>query len=199
MELFKNETHIPFMAQRKLALIVSSVLILVSLGALVVRGLNFGIDFTGGTVIEVGYPEAVELTPVRTVLADAGHGDAIVQHFGTARDVLIRIAPREDLSTAQLSEQVLSTLRSQNGEVEMRRVEFVGPQVGEELTEQGGLAMLYALGSILFYVAMRFEWRFSIGAVAALVHDVLITLGFFAVSGMEFDLTVLAAVLAVIG
>ena len=177
---------------------LSAGLLAVSLLSLAVRGLDFGIDFTGGTLIEVGYPAPVELQPIREALRGAGFEEAAVQHFGTVRDVLVRLAPRAELSRAELSSEVLGVLQAQEG-VELRRVEFVGPQVGEELTEQGGLAMLIALFGILVYVWLRFEYRFALGAIAALVHDVVITLGFFSVLGLEFDLTVLAAVLAVIG
>lgn len=199
MELFKRQTTIPFMAQRRTALYFSAALLLLAIGSLALRGLNFGIDFTGGTLLEVGYSEAVELAPVRSALATAGYGDAVAQYFGTAQDVLIRIAPREGVSSADLSEAIMKVLREQGAEVEMRRQEYVGPQVGEELANDGGLALLYALIGILIYVAFRFEYRFAVGAVAALVHDVLITLGFFALFQVEFDLTVLAALLAVIG
>jgi len=200
MELLKTKTNIDFMGQRKTALIFSGVLLLVSLVSFGVRGLNFGIDFTGGTLIEVGFPESADLVAVRADLADAGFNDAIVQFFGTTQDVLVRLAPREDLSKAELSSTILRILRQSGGEgMQLRRVEFVGPQVGEELTEQGGLAMLIALGAILLYVSLRFQWKFSLGAVAALFHDVIITIGFFSVLGLQFDLTVLAAALAVIG
>jgi len=199
MQLFKKETDYKFMSGRKVAMIFSAILLLISLGSLISNSLNWGIDFTGGTLIEVGYPEAVELKPIRAVLGQAGFGDAIVQHFGTASDVLIRIAPRGDASSASLSDQLVTILRDQNSGAEMRRQEFVGPQVGDELTEDGGLAMIYALIGILIYVAMRFEYRFAIGSVAALMHDVIITIGFFALFKLEFDLTVLAAILAVIG
>jgi preprotein translocase subunit SecF len=161
--------------------------------------LNFGIDFTGGTLIEVAYPEPARLDSIRTVLEDTGFSDVQVQHFGSARDVLIRIAPRGDEDSARLSEDALQALRYADASVEKRRVEYVGPQVGGELAEQGGLAVLYSLIGILIYVAMRFEYRFSVGAVTALVHDVIITLGVFALFQVEFDLTVLAAILAVIG
>ncbi len=199
MEFFSKKTHIDFMGKRKLALFLSSVLILTAIGSLLVRGLNFGIDFTGGTLIEVGYPDAADLGALRDVLGEAAYGDTQVQHFGTSRDVLIRVAPRADRASAQLSEDILAALKNADAAVEMRRVEFVGPQVGEELTEQGGLAMLYALIGILIYVSLRFEYRFSLGAVAALVHDVMITLGIFSLLQIQFDLTVLAALLAVIG
>lgn len=199
MEFFSKKTAIDFMGKRKLAILLSLLLIITSLGSLAVRGLNFGIDFTGGTLIEAGYPDAAELSTLRAVLQEAGYGDAQLQHFGTSRDVLIRVAPRADRASAQISEEILAALKNADAAVEMRRVEFVGPQVGEELTEQGGLAMLYALIGILIYVALRFEYRFSLGAVAALVHDVIITLGVFSLVQIEFDLTVLAALLAVIG
>jgi preprotein translocase subunit SecF len=199
MEFFSKKTHIDFMGKRRLAIVLSSVLILASIASLVVRGLNFGIDFTGGTLIEVGYPDPADLGALRDVLREAGYGDVQMQHFGTSRDVLIRVAPRADRASAQISEEILAALKRADAAVEMRRVEFVGPQVGEELTEQGGLAMLYALIGILIYVSLRFEYRFSLGAVAALVHDVIITLGVFSLLQIEFDLTVLAALLAVIG
>jgi preprotein translocase subunit SecF len=199
MRIFDKGTNIDFMGKRKLAVGFSLTLILVSLGLLFTRGLSFGIDFTGGTLIEVAYPEAVELGGIRDTLEQAGYSDAQVQHFGTARDVLIRIAPRPDEASAKLSDDVMAALKSSDAGVEKRRVEFVGPQVGEELTEQGGLAVLYSLLGILIYVALRFEYRFSLGAVAALVHDVIITLGVFSLFRVEFDLTVLAAILAVIG
>ncbi len=200
MRFLTRRTEIDFIGKRRIALAFSTTLIVVALLSLAVRGLNFGIDFTGGTLIEVVFPEPVELAGVRASLAGAGFKDAVVQHFGTTRDVLVRIAPREDLSKAKLSSEVLQALRAgHGGELTLRRVEFVGPQVGGELAEDGGLAMLIALGAILLYVGFRFEYRFALGAVAALVHDVIITVGFFALFGLEFDLTVLAAVLAVIG
>ncbi len=201
MQLFKSQTHFDFMGKRRLALFLSGTLLIVAFVSLFTRVLNFGIDFTGGTLIEVGYAEPVDLTGVRATLEQAGFAEAVVQHFGTARDVLIRLAPRDDVSKAELSDQVFSALQEARGgeQLSLRRVEFVGPQVGDELTEQGGLAMLIALGAILVYVALRFEYRFAVGAVAALAHDVIITLGFFSVLGLEFDLTVLAALLAVIG
>ncbi|MCG5499808.1 protein translocase subunit SecF [Ectothiorhodospira lacustris] len=200
MKLNFAKANIDFLGQRRIALVVSLVLIIGSLLLLGFRGLNFGIDFTGGTLIEVGYPEVVELEQVRSQLETGGFGRATVQYFGTSRDVLIRLAPRDGENTAELSEEVLDVLRGGGpAGVELRRVEFVGPQVGEELREQGGLAMIYALIGILIYVALRFEWRFSVGAVTALVHDVIITLGIFSLFWLEFDLSVLAAVLAVIG
>lgn len=188
------------MAWRKMALAVSVVLMLVSVGSLLTRGLELGIDFTGGTLIEVAYPQAVELEPIRDVLDQSQFGDFVVQHFGSASEVMIRLAPNAEQDKAELSSAVIEALKQQAGtELDIRRIDFVGPQVGEELTEDGGLAVLYALIAILIYVMLRFEYRFSIGAVAALVHDVVITLGLFSVTGIEFDLSVLAAILAVIG
>lgn len=198
MRLLSGQTNIDFMGKRRLAFAFSLLLILVAIGSLATRGLNFGIDFTGGTLIEVGYSQPQELEPIRSVLQEGGFDAAQVQYFGSSREVLIRLAPREE-SQAELSSRLLSLLQQHNADVEMRRVEFVGAQVGEELTEKGGLAMLYALIGILVYVTLRFEYRFSVGAVAALVHDVTITLGMFSVTQMEFDLTVLAALLAIIG
>ena len=198
-DLFSRLPYLDFLGRRRTAFYLSCGLLAVSLLSLAVRGLEFGIDFKGGTLIEVGYSEPADLDPIRGALAGSGFGEAAVQHFGTARDVLVRIAPREGLSRAELSSQVLRVLQVGEERVDLRRVEFVGPQVGEELTEDGGLAMLIALFGILVYVWLRFEYRFALGAIAALVHDVTITLGFFSVLGLEFDLTVLAAVLAVIG
>jgi preprotein translocase subunit SecF len=175
-------------------------LILVSLLSLVTLKLNVGIDFTGGSIIELKYQQPVELQPIRNVLEDNGFGDAIVQHFGSANEVLIRLVPKAEQDKAELSSQIIGLLnQSSEFEIDVRRVDFVGPQVGEELTEDGGLAVLYALIAILIYVSIRFEYRFSLGAVAALIHDVLITLGVFSVLQLDFDLSVLAAILAVIG
>ena len=197
---FKKEANFNFMGKRTIAIVFSVTLLLVSIGSLATRGLNFGLDFTGGTLIELGYKQPVELAQIRTTLESSGFPEAVVQHFGTSQDVMVRIAPREKQSNAEISSQVLSALRgAEKNEIAMRRVEFVGPQVGDELTEDGGLAMIYALLCILVYVGLRFEYRFAIGSVVALIHDVLITLGFFSLFQIEFDLTVLAAVLAVIG
>ena len=183
-----------------MAVTFSALLILISIGSLATRGLNFGLDFTGGTLIELGYSHPVDLTIVRSTLENSGFPEAVAQHFGTSKDILVRIAPQEGKSNADISTTVMSALRSvEEEEVEMRRVEFVGPQVGEELTNDGGLAMIYALIGILVYVGFRFEYRFAIGSVAALVHDVVITLGVFSLFQLSFDLTVLAAILAVIG
>ena len=201
MRLFTIEHTIDFMGKRKLAMTVSAVLLLIAAGALIARGLSLGIDFTGGTLIEVGYSEPADLESVRAALTGAGYGDSSVQQFGTPRDILIRLAGGSgEGEGARLSNAVFDALsQATSSEVELRRVEFVGPQVGEELTEDGALAVLVALIAILMYVAMRFEWRFAVGSVIALIHDVLITVGLFALLQIEFDLPVLAAVLAVIG
>ncbi len=200
MELLKTQTNIDFMGQRQLALIFSTVLLAIAIGSIATRGFNFGLDFTGGTLIEVIFPADVDLTDVRAGLAAAGYEDAIVQTFGGVRDVVVRLGSADETSSAQLSTRVIEVLEEASGQqIELRRVEFVGPQVGDELAEKGGLAMIYALIGILIYIIVRFQWKFSVGAVLALVHDVVITIGFFSVFGIEFDLTVLAAVLAVIG
>ena len=200
MQLFNKTTTFDFMAKRKLAMIISVLLVIGSLATLFTRGLNFGLDFSGGTLIEMGYAHAADLNAVRKALADNEFGDAVVQNFGTAQDIIVRLAPREGVSNVDLSSKVIAVLQTTSTEkVDMRRVEFVGPQVGDELTEQGGLAVLYALICIFIYVFFRFEWRFAAGSVAALFHDVLITLGIFSMLQLDFDLTVLAACLAVIG
>lgn len=197
MPLFKQ---IDFMGKRKLAMSVSLLLILVSIASLFINKLNVGIDFTGGSVIEVGYQQSVDLQPIRQMLEAEGYGDAIVQHFGSAKEVLIRLVPREGQNKAELSSLLIPLLaKHSDNKMDVRRVDFVGPQVGEELREDGGLAVLYALFAILIYVSLRFEYRFSLGAVAALIHDVIITLGVFSILKLDFDLSVLAAILAVIG
>jgi preprotein translocase subunit SecF len=189
-----------FMGLRKPAMLMSATLLLVSIVSLAVLKLNVGIDFTGGSVIEVGYRQSVELQPIRNALASSGFSDAIVQHFGSSKEVLIRLVPKVDQDKAELSSQIIAILNeASESRIDVRRVDFVGPQVGEELTEDGGLAVLYALIAILIYVSLRFEFRFSLGAVAALIHDVVITLGIFSVLQLDFDLSVLAAILAVIG
>ena len=189
-----------FMRLRRAAMFLSAALLVASIASLAIFKLNVGIDFTGGTIIEVGYEEPVELQPLRDLLQDSGYNNSIVQHFGSASEVLIRLVPDPAKDKAEISSDIIKLLRDHSdGEVVERRVEFVGPQVGEELTEDGGLAVLYALIAILVYVAFRFEYRFSLGAVAALIHDVVITLGIFSLFRLDFDLSVLAALLAVIG
>ncbi len=192
--------YIDYMAQRWKALYLSGALILITFVSLAIQGLNFGLDFTGGTVIELGYQEPVETAEVSQALEGAGLTGVTVQYFGSNRDVLLRIPPSGETNNAALSQKVFDTLAAAaGGKVEMRRVEFVGPQVGEELTEQGGLAVLYSVFGILIYVALRFEWRFSVGAVAATVHDAIIVLGVFSIFQLDFDLNVLASVLTVVG
>ncbi|MCZ6894039.1 MAG: protein translocase subunit SecF [Gammaproteobacteria bacterium] len=190
-----GEFNIDFMGHRHLAVLFSALLLVGSAAMLAVNGLKLGIDFTGGTLVELGYAQPADLDGIRATLAASEFGDAVVQHFGSPRDVLVRLVASEGMATDDVSTHILDLLPN----AEMRRIEFVGPQVGEELTEDGALAMLYALGGILVYVMLRFTFKFSLGAIAALIHDVLVVLGFFAVTQMEFDLPVLAALLAVIG
>ncbi len=200
MQIFKKATNFDFIGKRKLAVVFSALLIIASIASLATRGLNLGLDFTGGTLLEVQYPSAVDLGEVRRLLAANGFGDATVQHFGTSEEILVRIAPREGVSGEEVSDRILALLVEQSdGEARMRRQEFVGPQIGDELRDDGGIAMLIALALILLYVVIRFEYRLALGAVAALIHDVVITMGFFSFFQWSFDLTVLAAVLAVIG
>lgn len=187
--------QIDFIGKRIYALVFSLVLIIVSIASLAINGLKLGIDFTGGTLIEVGYQQAVDLNQVRNTLNDAKFKSANVQYFGSTNEILIRLEP-QNISSAKLSSKIIHLL---GDGVDIRRVEFVGPKVGEELTNDGGLAMLYALIGILIYVAFRFEYRFALGSISALIHDVIITLGVFSMLQIEFDLTVLAAILAVIG
>ena len=188
---------INFMGQRKFAAVFSVILLLISIGSLTTRQLNWGLDFTGGTLVEVHYSETVPLEDVRRTLGEGGFERAIVVSFGSDRDVLIRLPKGySDKDGERLLKQLQQAWA---GEVELRRIEFVGPQVGDELRDQGGLAMLLALGLVMLYVAFRFQFKFSVGAVVALGHDVLITLGFFSLLAIDFDLTVLAALLAVIG
>ncbi|AWM60878.1 protein translocase subunit SecF [Pseudomonas songnenensis] len=188
---------INFMGVRHVAFALTVLLTVASLASLVVKGLNFGLDFTGGTLIELGYERPVELEQVRGQLVQSGFADAVVQSFGATTDVLVRM-PGDD---PQLGERVASALRNADSgnSVSVKRVEFVGPAVGEELRDQGGLGMLLALGGILVYVAFRFQWKFGLGAVLSLFHDVILVLGVFSFFQISFDLTVLAAVLAVIG
>lgn len=201
MQILNKTTAFDFMGHRRVAVGISALLVIASITMLAVRGLNFGIDFTGGVLLEAGYPSSAVLEDIRTRLSDGGFEQVSVQHFGSTSDVLVRLPPDTSGSddASELSEQVLSLLRAGGQQVEHRRTEFVGPQVGEELREQGGLAMIVALLMILAYVALRFQWKFSLGAVAALIHDVIVTIGFFATFQFQFDLTVVAAVLAVIG
>jgi preprotein translocase subunit SecF len=201
MRFLSEKTHIDFMGKRRIALMLSAIAIIAAIAILPMRGLNFGLDFTGGTLIEVGYPSAPAIADVRANLASEGLGDAVVQTFGAATDIVVRVPPTDsEESSAELSTRVLGALKQGvEGDIEMRRVEFVGPQVGEELTEQGILAVVYALIGIFLYVMFRFQWRFSVGAVVAVVHDLLFSMGALSLLQIEFNLTVVAALLAVVG
>lgn len=202
MRLIKQTTKIDFIgpARRKIAVALSIVAIVVSIASIATRGLAFGIDFTGGVLLEVGYPQAAEIDRIRSLLADAGYDEAQVQIFGANTDVMVRLPPQpEGREPGAIREELRELLATDEPEVELRRVEFVGPQVGEQLTEQGGLAMIFALLMVFAYVMFRFQWKFAAGSVAALAHDVIITIGFFSLFRLPFDLSVVAAVLAVIG
>jgi len=202
MRLIKQTTNIDFLGatRRKIAVAISIIAIVVSITSIATRGLDFGIDFTGGVLLEVGYPQAADVERIRTILTDAGYAEAQVQIFGANTDVMVRLPPQpEDRDPNAIRDELRNLLAADEPGVELRRVEFVGPQVGEELTEQGGLAMIFALLMIFAYVMFRFQWKFAAGSVAALAHDVVITIGFFSVFRIPFDLSVVAAVLAVIG
>ena len=190
-----NIPVIDFVGKRKYAMIFSAILLIASIASISFQGLKFGIDFTGGTLIELGYEKTADLEDIRLKLSEGDFKGANVQYFGSDTEVLIQLEPQK-VSSAKLSSSIIRML---GDGIDVRRVEFVGPKVGEELTNDGGLAMLYALIGILIYVAFRFEYRFALGSIAALVHDVIITLGIFSILQIEFDLTVLAAILAVIG
>ena len=199
MEIFRIKHDIPFMSYGRLTTAISLITFLLAIFFLAHRGLNLGVDFTGGTLMEVSYPQAADLTKVRAAVDSVGLKEATVQNFGTSHDVLIRLPLKSGLSIAQLSEQVLAALHNADPNVEMRRVESVGSQVGQELYENGALALLLVSLGIMGYLAFRFEWRFAVAAIIANMHDVVIILGFFAFFQWEFNLTVLAAVLAVLG
>lgn len=224
MQIFNKQTNIDFIGSKKWPMIFSVLLVVTTIVMLFVRGLNFGLDFTGGTLVEIFYSEPASISDVRKQLVDAEIADAVVQHFGTTRDVLVRLPVTEGKNGSTQSNQVVEVLRQAKGErflksganqsqlcrqisdgksgpcqVQLRRIEFVGPQIGDELANKGGLALLYTIIAILIYVMFRFEWRFAVGSVIAIAHDVLLTFGFFSVTQTEFDLSVLAAVLAVLG
>jgi len=199
MQLFKAGTNINFMKMRLVATIFSALLILTSIGSFAINGINWGLDFTGGTLIELGYKQPVDLTKVRSQLESIGYPNANVKFFGTSQEITVRLPNTDSKNNVELSTKVINALQSDENPVEMRQINFVGPAVGEELTNEGGMAMIVALICIMVYVTMRFEWKFAVGSVTALAHDVLITIGFFSLTGIEFDLTILAAVLAVIG
>lgn len=192
--------HIDFLSKRKLAFFFSGTLFLISIISFIVKGLDLGIDFTGGSVYELHYNQAVDLDKMRATLEQQGFADANLQNFGSAADVLLRLKPVENISQKELSEKVLTVVNSSQSQPgELRRVEFVGPQVGEDLVNDGGLALLFSFIGVMIYVSIRFEWKLSVGAIAALFHDTIITMGFFSVFDWEFDMTVLSAILALIG
>ena len=200
MEFFRIKKDIPFMRHALVFNVISLITFLLAVFFLTTRGLHLSVEFTGGTLVEVSYAEAPQLEPVRNALASSGYPDAQVQNFGSARDLLIRLPNREDLETSRVSETVMNTLQQVGGTApELRRVEFVGPQVGKELATDGAMALLLVILGIMVYLAMRFEWRFAVSAIIANLHDVIIILGFFAFFQWEFSLPVLAAVLAVLG
>ncbi|MEQ8205339.1 MAG: protein translocase subunit SecF [Woeseia sp.] len=201
MRLIKENTTIDFLSEtrRKIAVGISVLLVLASLVSLATRGLDFGSDFTGGVLLEVGYPQDADLDRIRSLITDSGFDEAQVQTFGATTDVMIRLPPQENENPNEIRETLRSVLSSDEPNVDLRRVDFVGPQVGQELTEQGGLAMIFTLLMIFAYIMFRFQWKFAAGAVAALAHDIVVTLGFFSFFHWPFDLTVVAAVLAVVG
>jgi len=194
-----NSKEYNFLSIRYVAMALSILLMLISLSSLMTKGLNKGIDFTGGFLIEVSYQQAPTISQVRSDLAGGGFPEAIVQNFGGSKDLMIRILPREGIDNKAVGKQIIEILNNSSNKAELRGSEFIDPQVGEELTDQGGLAMIFALIMIMIYIIIRFQWKFSIGAVAALIHDVLITIGVFSFFQVSFDLAVLAAILAVIG
>ncbi|EGR2537108.1 protein translocase subunit SecF [Vibrio cholerae] len=199
-QILKADKMIDFMRWSKFAFALSLVMIAASIFTLSTKWLNWGLDFTGGTLIEVGFEQPANLEQIRSALEAKGFGDATVQNFGSARDVMVRLRPRDDMAGEALGNQILAAIKEgTGGNVEMRRIEFVGPNVGDELTEAGGLAILVSLLCILLYVSVRFEWRLAAGAVLALAHDVIITLGIFSILQIEVDLTIVAALLTVVG
>ena len=199
MEIFRIKHDIPFMHYAGITSVISALTFVAAILGLVFYGLNFSVDFTGGTVMELNYPQSVETATLRDTLAQNGYKDASVQNFGSSHDVLVQLPLKQGVSSAQISEKVMQVLHAQDKTVELRRVEFVGPQVGTELINDGGLALLLVSFGIMAYLALRFEWRFSIGAIIATFHDVVIILGCFAFFHWEFSLSVLAAVLAILG
>ncbi len=199
MELFRIKNDIPFMSYGRLTTAISLITFILAVYFLAVKGLHYGVDFTGGTAMEVSYPQAANIEGIRKAIADTGLKDVTVQNFGTSQDVLIRLPLVKEMSIAKLSETVTNALKNADASVEVRRVESVGSQVGDELYANGGLALLLVCVGIMAYLAIRFEWRFAVAAIIANMHDVVIILGFFAFFQWEFNLTVLAAILAVLG
>ena len=199
MEFFKIKDDIPFMRYARVTTIISLVTFILAVAALATKGLNLGVDFTGGTVMEVSYPQPADIPKVRQTLTNMGLVDATVQNFGTSHDVMVRLPVKQGVTSAQLSERVFQALKASDGSATLKRVEFVGPQVGKELYENGALALLVVSLGIMAYLAVRFEWRFSVAAIVANMHDIVIILGFFAFFQWEFSLTVLAGILAILG
>jgi preprotein translocase subunit SecF len=201
MKLIKDKTSIDFLSRtsRTIAGVVAILMLAVSLISLVARGLQFGLDFTGGILLETTYPQAVDLDRLRGLMAAAGHDEAQVQRYGADTDVLVRVPPQEDAKLDEVRDAISATLTADEPDAQVLRVELVGSQVGEDLREQGGTAVIFALCMIFIYIMFRFQWKFAVGAIVATAHDVIVVLGFFSVFGWQFDLTVLAAVLAVIG
>ncbi|HEX6008444.1 MAG TPA: protein translocase subunit SecF [Burkholderiales bacterium] len=199
MELFRIKRDIPFMRHALIFNVISIVTFLIAVGSLATRGLNLGVDFTGGTLMEVSYAQPADLQKIRETAAKLGFSEASVQNFGTASDVLIRLPVKKDLTSAKLSELIMAELRKDDPSVQMRRVEFVGPQVGSELLYNGSLALLFVSLGIVGYLAFRFEWKFGVATIVANLHDIVIILGFFSLFQWEFSLPVLAAVLAILG
>jgi preprotein translocase subunit SecF len=199
MEFFKINRNIPFMSYGRYTTTISLVTFILAVFFIVTKGLNFGVDFTGGTVMEVHYAQTADLDKVRSQLTDMGLHDVLVQNFGSSHDVLLQVSLKQNVVGAKLSEQILDKLRQQDASVEMRRVEFVGPQVGKDLVENGALALLLVSIGIACYLWVRFEWKFGLAAIIANLHDVIIIIGFFAFFQWDFSLTVLAALLAVLG
>lgn len=199
MEFFKRTTNIDFMRIRGITAVISLIMVAGSFIALYSNGINWGLDFTGGLVVELGYVEDAPLPQIREAMRNANYPDAVVQSFGSPKDVIIRLAPRDGINEQVVAENIVSTLRADGTKLELRRVDSIGAQVGKELAEQGALAIFIALIAIMIYIAMRFEMRFAISSAIALAHDPIIILGIFALYGIEFDLTTLAAILAVIG
>ena len=199
MEFFRIRRDIPFMRHALVLNLISLITFVAAVGFLAVRGLHFSIEFTGGTVMEVAYPQAADVSKIRDVVGKLGFSEVQVQNFGSSRDVMIRVSIEKGVSSAQQSEKVIAALKAADAGAELRRVEFVGPQVGKELATDGSLALLFVVIGIMIYLALRFEWKFSVAAIVANLHDVIIILGFFAAFQWEFSLSVLAAVLAVLG
>lgn len=200
MELFPKNTSIDFLKVRKVVLAITLLVVAATITSLATRGLNFSVDFTGGVLLEVGYPQSVELDSLRETLAGIGYDDAMLQHYGTTSAVLIRLQPKAGtVDDEKIADDIMRALAAQDAGVVKRRVEFVGPQVGEQLVYQGALATLFALIGILIYVWFRFEWKFGLGAIASTAHDVVFVLGWLSFFQVPFDLTVLAAVLTVVG